>query len=196
MTVLEPLAESAVTRSCDPVWMLGTKPRSPATVTRVLNQWSSSPDPRQGSWNVVYLFVWDRVSLYSPDCPGTSSVDQTDLKLKRSACLCFPSAGNKGVCAITAWRNVILNKFLVSKSIATYPYSLVESSDHSLLSWTTRLQLLWNSSILCPLGTILGPHRTSSAWMLQVHSRVVSHELCIHFSLCWMFGLSAMLFFF
>ncbi|GAB1287840.1 Annexin A9 [Apodemus speciosus] len=36
-------------------------------------------------------------SLCSPGCPGTHSVDQAGLKLQRSACLCLPSAGTKGV---------------------------------------------------------------------------------------------------
>jgi hypothetical protein len=32
---------------------------------------------------VVCLFVFqDRVSLYSPGCPGTHSVDQADLELR------------------------------------------------------------------------------------------------------------------
>jgi hypothetical protein len=33
---------------------------------------------------------------YSPGCPGTHFVDQAGLELK-SACLCLPSAGIKGV---------------------------------------------------------------------------------------------------
>jgi hypothetical protein len=28
------------------------------------------------------LYFWDRVSLYSPGCPRTHFVDQTDLKLR------------------------------------------------------------------------------------------------------------------
>jgi hypothetical protein len=58
------------------------------------------------------LFVWlvgwffrDRVSLYSPGCPGTHSVDQADLKLRNlpafasqvlglKACATMPSHGN------------------------------------------------------------------------------------------------------
>ncbi|GAB1296499.1 Eukaryotic translation initiation factor 4E type 1B [Apodemus speciosus] len=40
------------------------------------------------------------VSLYSPGCPGTHSVDHAGLELK-SACLCLPSAGIKG-CTTTA----------------------------------------------------------------------------------------------
>jgi hypothetical protein len=28
------------------------------------------------------LFFWGRVSLYSPGCPGTHSVDQAGLKLR------------------------------------------------------------------------------------------------------------------
>jgi hypothetical protein len=35
-----------------------------------------------------FFFFQDRVSLYSPGCPGT----------QKSTCLCLPSAGIKGVC--------------------------------------------------------------------------------------------------
>jgi hypothetical protein len=47
---------------------------------------------------VCFVFVWlvlvfqDRVSLCSPGCPGTHSVDQAS-----SACLYLPSAGIKDV---------------------------------------------------------------------------------------------------
>jgi hypothetical protein len=41
--------------------------------------------------------VWDRVSLCSPGCPGTHSVDQAGLKL-RNPPACLLSAGIKGVC--------------------------------------------------------------------------------------------------
>jgi hypothetical protein len=41
--------------------------------------------------------VQDRVSLCSPDCPGTLSVHQAGLELKKSACLCLPSAGITGM---------------------------------------------------------------------------------------------------
>jgi hypothetical protein len=34
-------------------------------------------------WFVLFCFVFqDRVSLYSPSCPGTHSVDQAGLKLR------------------------------------------------------------------------------------------------------------------
>jgi hypothetical protein len=33
------------------------------------------------------LFFRDRVSLYSPGCPGTHSVDQAGLELRNPACL-------------------------------------------------------------------------------------------------------------
>jgi hypothetical protein len=47
---------------------------------------------------VLFCFVFqDRVSLYSPGCPGTHSVGQAGLELQKSACLCLPSAGIKGV---------------------------------------------------------------------------------------------------
>jgi hypothetical protein len=40
------------------------------------------------------LVFRDRVSLYIPGCPGTHSIDQAGQK---SACLCLPSTGIKGV---------------------------------------------------------------------------------------------------
>lgn len=39
----------------------------------------------------------DKVSQGSPGCPGICSIDQSSLKIKRSACLCLPRAGVKGV---------------------------------------------------------------------------------------------------
>ena len=47
-----------------------------------------------GKIPVTYTSV--RVSLHCPGCPETHSVDQAGLELKRSACLCLPSAGIKG----------------------------------------------------------------------------------------------------
>jgi hypothetical protein len=35
--------------------------------------------------------------VYSPGCPGTHSVDQVGLELRKITCLCLPSAGIKGV---------------------------------------------------------------------------------------------------
>ena len=43
------------------------------------------------------LFSRQDFSLCSPGCPGTSSVDQSDFKLKKSICLCLPSAWVKGI---------------------------------------------------------------------------------------------------
>jgi hypothetical protein len=42
----------------------------------------------------VFLFFRDRVSLYSPGCPGTRPGWP---RTQKSACLCLPSAGIKGV---------------------------------------------------------------------------------------------------
>jgi hypothetical protein len=44
------------------------------------------------------LFFRDRVSLCSPGCPGTHSVDQAGLELWNPPSLCLPSAGIKGMC--------------------------------------------------------------------------------------------------
>jgi hypothetical protein len=44
----------------------------------------------------LVLFFRDRVSLCSPGCPETHSVDQVGLELE-ICCLCLPGAGIKGV---------------------------------------------------------------------------------------------------
>jgi hypothetical protein len=51
----------------------------------------------------------DRVSLYSPGCPRTHSVDQTGLKLRNPPASASRILGLK-VCATTAWlRQLVLN---------------------------------------------------------------------------------------
>jgi hypothetical protein len=64
--------------------------------------------------NLFFLVFRDRVSLYSPGCPGTHFVDQAGLELK-SVCLCLPSAGIKGM-RHHARRKVTLKSFFKYKS--------------------------------------------------------------------------------
>jgi hypothetical protein len=54
-----------------------------------------------GFWFLVFR---DRVSLCSPGCPGTHSVDQAGLKLRNSPASSSQVLGLK-VCATTAWRS-------------------------------------------------------------------------------------------
>jgi hypothetical protein len=56
---------------------------------------------------IVCLFVFshDRVSLCSPGCPGTHSVDQADLKLRNLPASASQVLGLKA-CATTAWPDV------------------------------------------------------------------------------------------
>jgi hypothetical protein len=75
------------------VWVLGTKPGSSARATRALNWWAISLRP--GNYN-SFFFFWDRVSLYSPGCPVSLCRPGWPCTLK-SACLCLPSAGTKGM---------------------------------------------------------------------------------------------------
>jgi hypothetical protein len=51
---------------------------------------------------VLFCFSRDSVSLYSPGCPGTHSVDQAGLQ--KSAFLCLPSVWIKGICHHTRHR--------------------------------------------------------------------------------------------
>jgi hypothetical protein len=52
------------------------------------------------------MFFWDRVSLYSPGCPGTHSVDQADLELRNPPASPTQVLGLK-VCTTTAQQSKI-----------------------------------------------------------------------------------------
>jgi hypothetical protein len=92
--------------------------------------WKSFPAP--APLEVLYLFYFlfiyflvfrDRVSLCSPGCPGTHSVDQAGLEL-RSACLYLPSAGIKGVRHHCPTRAFLLHLFCVSGLRSALFYSV------------------------------------------------------------------------
>jgi hypothetical protein len=62
------------------------------TMTHILQQ-----DHTLGGVVFVFLFFQDRVSLYSPGCPGTHFVDQAGLELRNSpASASQRGAGIKG----------------------------------------------------------------------------------------------------
>jgi hypothetical protein len=50
----------------------------------------------------IFVFFPDRVSLYSPGCPGTHSVDQAGLELRNPPASASQVLGLK-TCATTAW---------------------------------------------------------------------------------------------
>jgi hypothetical protein len=66
------------------VWGLGNEPRSSERADKFF----------------FFLVFWDRVSLYSPGCPGTHSVDQAGLELRNSPASASRELGLKA-CATT-----------------------------------------------------------------------------------------------
>jgi hypothetical protein len=65
----------------------------------------------------LVLFFWggggrDRVSLYSPGCPGTHSVDQAGLELKNPPASASQVLGLK-VCSTTARLLLLFNLFII-----------------------------------------------------------------------------------
>jgi hypothetical protein len=64
-----------------------------------------------GFWFLVFGFFRDRVSLYSPGCPGTHFVDQAGLQLRNLPASASQVLGLK-VCATTARLFLIFLKIL------------------------------------------------------------------------------------
>lgn len=54
-----------------------------------------------GSYLFIYLFI-EKVSLCSPDCPGTCSVDWADLELRDLPAVASQVLGIKGVCPMAS----------------------------------------------------------------------------------------------
>jgi hypothetical protein len=104
------------------MWVLGIEPRSSGRIASALNYGTISPVFFSFFFFWFFFFFRDRVSLYSPGCPGT----------QKSTCLCLPSAGIKGVRhhrpAISPVSNIsILSiKFSKGKKIG-HKYSLLYS---------------------------------------------------------------------
>jgi hypothetical protein len=69
---------------------------------------------------VCFVLFRDRVSLYSPGCPGTHSVDQAGLELRNPPASASQVLGLKA-CAIIAWRNCELKQVLSPRSCFFWP---------------------------------------------------------------------------
>jgi hypothetical protein len=114
----------------------------------------------------VYLFCFvfrDRVSLYSPGCPGTHSVDQAGLELRNPPASASQVLGLK-VCAATARQrsdvSVLLrkgNKILTGantetkyevKTEGTTIQRLLHLGIHPIYSYQTQ-SLLWMPRKVC-----------------------------------------------
>jgi hypothetical protein len=71
----------------------------------------------------LFVFVSDRVSLYSPGCPGTHSVDPAGLKLRNLLTSASQMLGLKA-CTTTAWLYCWFLKVL-EKLLIPYCYRLI-----------------------------------------------------------------------
>jgi hypothetical protein len=80
----------------------------------------------------VFFVFRDRVSLCSPGCPGTHSVDQAGLELRNLPASASQVLGLKA-CATTAWPNFL--KFCLNlKTKSMDPYDLCSASSFNILS--------------------------------------------------------------
>jgi hypothetical protein len=85
-------------------------------------------------WLVGWLVFRDRVSLCSPSCPGTHSLDQAKPRTQKFTCLYLPSAGIKGVChhgiysPITTWFCVMALEYLIKLS---YTHTHTHTNTHT-----------------------------------------------------------------
>lgn len=84
-----------------------------------------------------YIFFFDRIFVHSTVCLGTPCVDQDDLKLTESICLCLLSFGIKDMCLayLSVYKDIILFCFVCSDRV--FPCSLI-------------LNLMWSCCLLFP----------------------------------------------
>jgi hypothetical protein len=75
----------------------------------------------------VFVFVFrDRVSLYTPGCPGTNFVDQTGLELRNPPASVSQVLGFKA-CATTAWLDFFF--FFLNSMLTPIKRSTIYNSD-------------------------------------------------------------------
>lgn len=92
------------------MWVLETEPGCSGRTTRTLSSWTLSPSSTLGFWLLfVHLFVFlDRISLCSPACSRTCSVDQVDLELTDLPASISQGLGSN-VCDTTTQPHLALN---------------------------------------------------------------------------------------
>jgi hypothetical protein len=123
------------------------------------------------------LVFQDRVSLYSPGCPGTHFVDQAGLELRNLPASASQMLGSK-VCATTPGTQLFLQG------------SLVVQADLNLAITKDSLKLLIllplsQVHMLCKCSSYAAPQFTSSpstitdlVWNVDVFHRTGKQELC------------------
>jgi hypothetical protein len=106
-------------RALFPIWLEFFLSFTPQEVSWLCDS-HSSPSP----WHTLCsLLFWrgdfrDRVSLYSPGCPGSHSVDQAGLELRNPPASASQVLGLK-VCATTAWHSLFSSILTLSKPLLT-----------------------------------------------------------------------------
>jgi hypothetical protein len=100
----------------------------------------------------LFFLVWfglvfrDRVSLYSPGCPGT----------QKSACLCLPSAGTKGVCHHhPAEKNFFQDRVSLKQTVGCPGISSIEQAGCELTEIFPTLPLPPGIKGMCQPGLFL-----------------------------------------
>jgi hypothetical protein len=142
---------------------------------RVMSDWVSSSCFRQFKFyqfclSFFCLFVWDRVSLCSPGCPGTHSVDQAGLELRNlpasasrvlglKACTTTPGTYFLSIWHITHRENMTLFVQLVLWYFLVHVFkinNLVQGGFMYIFRWLQYIRLLVELSRSChPLWNFL-----------------------------------------
>ena len=126
--------------------------------------WNSAVSTK---WNwrlaiYIYLFILvfrDKVSLRSPGCPGTLSVDQAGLELRNPPASAFWVLGLKA-CAITAQlENYFMYEYFAFPYVCTTCVCLV----YTEIRWKYWIPWSWNCRLLWAAVWVLGTEQGSSA---------------------------------
>jgi hypothetical protein len=113
----------------------------------------------------IYLFLifQDRVSLYSPGCPGTHFVDQADLGLRNPPASASQVLGLKacatmpGICSRSLWGTYCLHFFHRITLVVTVISSVIEEDSNQPM-------LCYSLVLLCLTGIVVDWGRMLTVW--------------------------------
>jgi hypothetical protein len=107
---------------------------------------------------LFFFFLRDRISLYSPGCPGTHSVDQAGLELRNPPASASQVLGLKVCTTLPGWASLLVSGLAVWLELPSLPsVDAVLIILHYELHKVACQDVLWANAGQIPPGQVLSP---------------------------------------